>query len=244
MNIIINKDSLATGRAAAEHVARKLNEAVSDKGEARLVVSTGSSQFELFEALIKKEIDWRKIEIFHLDEYIGLPVTHKASFRKYLYERFVNHITPGKFYPVDVEGDIDARIRDLGKSLTAKPVDVGLIGIGVNGHVAFNDPPADFDISDPYIVVNLDNQCKLQQVNEGWFGTIDDVPSQAVSMSVRQIMKCKTIISVVPHKVKADAISKTFRNRLTNTVPATILKQHPDYHLYLDYESASEVITF
>ena len=145
---------------------------------------------------------------------------------------------------MDVEGEIDARIQDLGKSLTAKPVDVGLIGIGVNGHVAFNDPPADFDISDPYIVVNLDNQCKLQQVNEGWFGTIDDVPAQAVSMSVRQIMKCKTIISVVPHKVKADAISKTFRNRLTNTVPATILKQHPDYHLYLDYESASEVITF
>lgn len=244
MNIIINKDSLATGKAAAEQAALILTEALANKGEARLVVSTGSSQFELFESLIKKEIDWRKIEIFHLDEYIGLPVTHKASFRKYLYERFVNHITPGSFYPVDVEGDIDARIQDLGRALTEKPVDLGLIGIGVNGHVAFNDPPADFDISDPYIVVNLDDQCKLQQVNEGWFNTIDDVPPQAVSMSVKQIMKCKTIISVVPHKVKADAVSKTFRNRLTNMVPATILKQHPDYYLYLDHDSASEVITF
>jgi glucosamine-6-phosphate deaminase len=208
-----------------------------------MVVSTGSSQFEMFQALVREKIDWSKVEVFHLDEYIGLPVTHKASFRKYLYERFINLVPVKKFYSVDVGGMIADLIAGLSAEIRKKPVDLGLIGIGVNGHIAFNDPPADFETRDAYIVVKLDDQCKMQQVNEGWFATINDVPDEAVSMSVWQIMQCRTIISVVPHLVKADAVKKTLTSKVTNTVPATMLKKHPDWHLFLDKNSASGLIT-
>lgn len=244
MNIIVQSDALASGQAAAELAALKLKEALDKSDEARLVVSTGSSQFEMFEALVSKNIDWTRIEVFHLDEYIGLPISHKASFRRYLYERFIDRINVKKFHPVDVEGNIANKVGELSHEISRKPVDLGLIGIGVNAHIAFNDPPADFETRDPYIIVSLDDHCKLQQVNEGWFSTIEDVPARAVSMSVWQIMQCKSIISCVPHKVKADAVFRTFSNKVTNMIPATILKQHPDYTLYLDHNSASHVITF
>ncbi len=244
MDIIISQNASELGRKAAKFVAAKLNESIKLNGEARMMVSTGSSQFETLQALVKEDVAWEKIEIFHLDEYIGLPVTHKASFRKYLYERFINLINIKKFHSVDVEGEIYKNIDNLTREIQQKPIDVGLIGIGVNGHIAFNDPPADFDTRSSYILVDLDKQCKLQQVNEGWFRTIDDVPDKAVSMSVWQIMQCKTIVSCVPHLVKADAVQKTFANKLTNMVPATMLKQHMDFHLYLDYNSASGIIKF
>ena len=187
-------------------------------------------------------MNWDKVEVFHLDEYIGLPVTHPASFRKYLYERFLNHIRIGHFHSVNVEGDFVSKIRDLTDEIRSKPIDLGLIGIGVNGHIAFNDPPADFNTREAYIIVNLDEQCRMQQVNEGWFKSIEEVPVQAVSMTPWQIMQCKTIISCVPHKVKAVAVKNTLINNLTEIVPATLLKQHADYHLYLDKNSASEII--
>ncbi len=244
MIIKINADPVSAGTAAADLAVLKLNEAIESNREARLVVSTGSSQFELFKSLISRNVDWKKVDVFHLDEYIGLPVTHKASFRKYLYERFINHIEVRRFYPVEVEGDISRKIEELSLELTRKPVDVGLIGIGVNGHIAFNDPPADFDTQDPYIIVNLDDRCKMQQVNEGWFNSADEVPSRAVSMSVWQIMQCKTIISCVPHKVKSEAVAKSLILKLTNTLPATMLKYHADYNLFLDHDSASDIITF
>ncbi len=244
MQISISKDAQELGIKAAKHISAKLNEIIAVKGEARMVVSTGSSQFEMFKALINEKVDWTKTEIFHLDEYIGLPVTHIASFRKYLYERFINFIPVKKFHSVDVEGDIKEKIAHLSKEIKKKPVDLGLIGIGVNGHIAFNDPPADFDTHDPYIVVKLDDQCKLQQVNEGWFGSVAEVPEKAVSMSVWQIMQCKSIVSVVPHEVKADAVYKTFTNPLSNLVPATILKQHDDFNIFLDRNSASKLIVF
>jgi glucosamine-6-phosphate deaminase len=242
MNIIISPDASELGREAAKFVAKKLNESIKSNGEARMIVSTGSSQFETLQALVKEDVVWGKIEVFHLDEYIDLPVTHKASFRKYLYERFINFINVKKFHSVEVEGEIHQNINLLTGELQQKPVDVGLIGIGVNAHIAFNDPPADFDTHASYIVVNLDKQCKMQQVSEGWFRTIDEVPDKAVSMSVWQIMQCKTIVSCVPHLVKADAVYKTCINKLTNMVPATMLKQHKDFHLYLDYNSASGII--
>ncbi len=242
MIINICADASELGSEAAQFVAAKLNEAIKLLGEARLVVSTGSSQFETLNALLNEKVDWKKVEVFHLDEYIGLPITHNASFRKYLYERFINHVTIKKFHSVEVEGDISQRINTLTLEIKKTPVDLGLIGIGVNGHIAFNDPPADFDTRQAYKVVNLDEQCRMQQVNEGWFRTIEEVPSQAVSMTPWQIMQCKTIVSCVPHVVKAVAIRNTLINRLTNIVPATILKQHPDFHLYLDNNSASEII--
>lgn len=242
MNIIISENVLELGEKAARLISGKLNEIINEKGEARMAVSTGSSQFEMFQALVKEKVDWPKVEVFHLDEYIGLPLSHKASFRKYLNERFINLVPVKKFYSVDVEGNIANRIAELTAEIRKKPVDLGLIGIGVNGHIAFNDPPADFYTREAYIVVKLNELCKTQQVNEGWFKTIKDVPDEAVSMSVWQIMQCGTIISVVPHKVKADAVKNTLTCRLTDTVPATMLKQHSDWHLFLDRNSASGVI--
>lgn len=244
MNITISADARELGEEAAKFSAEKLNETIRKNGEARLVVSTGSSQFETLQALIAQDIPWHKVEVFHLDEYIGLPVTHKASFRKYLFERFINLVNVKEFHGVDTEGDINKKIKELTELIRLRPIDLGLIGIGVNGHIAFNDPPADFDTLEAYIIVNLDDQCKMQQVNEGWFESIEDVPDQAVSMSVWQIMQCKTIVSCVPHKVKADAVYKTLTNKLTNLVPATKLKEHNDFHLFLDKNSAAEIIDF
>ncbi len=244
MEISISADSAELGKRAAGLISQKLNDIIKEKGEARMVVSTGSSQFGMFQALVKENVDWAKVEVFHLDEYIGLPVTHIASFRKYLYERFINQVPVKKFHSVDVEGNITGRIMDLTSEVRKKPVDLGLIGIGVNGHIAFNDPPADFNTHDGFIVVKLDEQCKMQQLNEGWFETLEDVPDEAVSMSVWQIMQCRTIISVVPHLVKADAVTKTLTSKITNNIPATILKQHPDWHLFLDQNSASGIIAF
>jgi glucosamine-6-phosphate deaminase len=242
MNINISESAPELGKKAARLISDTLNEIISEQGEARMAVSTGSSQFEMFRALVNEKVDWPKVEVFHLDEYTGLSVTHIASFRKYLYERFINLVPVKKFHSVDVEGNIDKRISELTSEIRRKPVDLGIIGIGVNGHIAFNDPPADFDTHDAYILVRLDEMCRMQQVNEGWFGTLKDVPEEAVSMSVWQIMQCRTIISVVPHKVKADAVYKTLTSKLTNMVPATMLKKHPDWHLFLDQNSASGIM--
>jgi glucosamine-6-phosphate deaminase len=242
MNINISATPALLGKNAAHVVALKLNEAVREKGEARLLVSTGSSQFETLAALIESTVDWSKVEVFHLDEYIGLDESHPASFRKYLRERFISKINVKAFYPVDGNGNVDTNIAHLSGELLKKPVDVGLIGIGENAHIAFNDPPADFDTQLPYLVVHLDERCKLQQVNEGWFPTLADVPATAISMSVHQIMQCKIIISVVPHLVKADAVAMTMHNEVTNLVPATMLKLHPDWNLFLDNTSASKIV--
>lgn len=242
MIVNICRDAAELGEKAATLAALKINEAIARKNLARIAVSTGSSQFETLQALIVKSIDWSKVEIFHLDEYIRLPVTHPASFRKYLYERFVNHIRPKVFYSVDVEGNIDDKILFLTEKIREKPIDLGLIGIGVNGHIAFNDPPADFSTRESYKVVDLDEECRMQQVNEGWFATLSDVPKNAVSMTPWQIMQCASIISAVPHKVKATAVRNTLLNDLTEIVPATLLKQHNDLNLFLDRNSASDII--
>lgn len=242
MIISICRDASELGTMAAGFAAGKINEAIKAKGEARLLVSTGSSQFETFDALLKSDIDWDKVEVFHLDEYIGLPVTHLASFRRYLSERFISKVKIKSFHGINVEGDIDQIISDLTAEIRRAPVDVGFIGIGVNGHIAFNDPPADFSTRDAFKVVYLDDLCRLQQVNEGWFSALEDVPAKAVSMTPWQIMQCKTIISCVPHKVKALSVRNTLINKSTNLIPATLLKEHPDYHLYIDYNSSSEII--
>ncbi len=239
MKIVVSETAAALGIAAAQSAAAYLRATIAEKGYARIVVSTGASQLPMFEALIAEDVDWTKIEMFHLDEYVGLPETHIASFRKYLKERFVSKIP--LMNAVFVSGD-PKDIPDLTEKLTARPVDLGLIGIGENGHIAFNDPPADFDTRESYLVVNLDDDCKNQQVGEGWFATLNDVPKQAISMSVWRIMQCEKIISVVPYAVKASAIKKTFTNGITPRVPATMLKTHPDWELYLDKDSAADTV--
>lgn len=227
------------GNEAARLIAEKLNAAIAQKGEARLLLSTGASQFEMMDALIHMPVDFAKVTMFHLDEYVALPVTHIASFRKYLQERFVDKVPLKEAVFVNGEGDVEANIAAITARIKEAPVDVGVIGIGENGHIAFNDPPADFDTEASYKVVNLDERCKRQQVGEGWFATVDDVPKQAISMTVKQIMACDSIVSVVPHAVKAEAVKNTLERDVTNLVPATIMKTHPDFNLFLDSESAA-----
>jgi glucosamine-6-phosphate deaminase len=244
MNISISNTPEELGVEAARLVAIKLNEAIKEKGEARLILSTGSSQFETLNALLRENVDWDKTDIFHLDEYIGLHINHKASFRKYLKERFIDHINCRKFYSIDTECDMTDLILYLAAEIKRKPVDVGLIGIGENAHIAFNDPPADFETTEAFIIVKLDERCKLQQAGEGWFKTPRDVPDTAVSMTVNRIMQCRTIISAVPHLIKAQAVAMALKNKITNRIPASILKQHPDFNLFLDQNSASGFMTY
>ena len=227
------------GYKAASLIAEKLNAAIALKGEARLLLSTGASQFEMMDALTRMPVDFGKVTMFHLDEYVALPVTHIASFRKYLQERFVDKVPLKEAVFVNGEGDVEANIAEITARIKEAPIDVGVIGIGENGHIAFNDPPADFDTEASYKVVNLDERCKRQQVGEGWFATMDDVPKQAISMTVKQIMACESIVSVVPHAVKAEAVKNTLERDVTNLVPATIMKTHPDFCLFLDSESAA-----
>lgn len=238
INISVSATAAENGRKAAVKAAELINAAIREKGHARIILSTGASQFEMFENLVKQDVDWSKVEMFHLDEYVGLPETHIASFRKYLKERFVNIVHPGAAHFVG-EGDVKKNIEELTRELRKEVVDVGLIGIGENGHIAFNDPPADFDATEAYRVVNLDHKCRMQQVGEGWFATEDDVPKQAISMLPRQIMACKAIVSVVPHKVKAKAVYDTITQKVNNMVPATLLKTHPEWYLFIDDDAAS-----
>lgn len=241
MFINVSRDAITTSKMAAEKVSFLLNETISKQGEASIVLSTGASQLYFFEALIKENINWQKITMFHLDEYIDLPEVHKASFRKYLRERFVDKIDLKEACFVNGEGDIEANIRYLNEEISNRTIDIGVIGIGENGHIAFNDPPADFNYDKPYQVVELDEKCRAQQVHEGWFSSIEEVPQKAISMSVQQIMKCKSIVSVVPYEAKALAIKNTLSNEISNLIPATILKTHSDWNLYLDKDSASLV---
>ncbi len=243
MEIRICKDSEALGKSAAKETAQILKDAIAKNGVARIVLSTGASQFDTLKALVEEDgIKWECVEMFHLDEYVDLPETHVASFRKYLKERFVAKVgTLKAAHFVDGTKECIARLTE---EIRKSPIDVGLIGIGENAHIAFNDPPADFDTKEAYIIVNLNERCKQQQMGEGWFATIDDVPKQAVSMTAHQIMQCKKIISCVPYKVKAEAIEKTVKaDSVTNLVPATLLKTHPDFILYVDTDSASGILS-
>lgn len=241
MEIRICENPEALGKSAAKEAAAAINKAIAENGCARIALSTGASQFDTIKALVKEDVDWSKVEMFHLDEYVDLPITHKASFRKYLKERFVDFV-PNLKAAHFVDGTVEG-IKKLTEEITKAPIDVGLIGIGENTHIAFNDPPADFDTKESYIVVNLDEACRKQQMGEGWFETFDDVPKQAVSMTVHQIMSCKKIISCVPYAVKAPAVEKTIHTTETTPyVPATKLKEHNDIVLYVDMDSAKEIL--
>ena len=239
MKVKVLQDSRELGKAAAALAAETLNRAIARNGKARLVLSTGASQFDTLKSLVLQDVAWSKVEMFHLDEYVNLPADHPASFRKYLKERFTDLVPLGSSHFVNAEGDVARCIADLTAAIRREPIDLALVGIGENAHIAFNDPPADFQNQAAYIVVDLDDNCKKQQVGEGWFDSVAAVPRQAVSMSVHQIMLSKTIISAVPHRVKANAIQLTLENEVTPLIPATILKQHPDTHIFLDQESAS-----
>ena len=243
MNINISRTSGEMAQRAAAFAAQAINRTIEQNGEARILLSTGESQIETIRRLTEMEVEWDKVVMFHLDEYINLAETHKASFRKYLKERFIQVVNPKKAYLVNGEGNVEENIAVLTEELRKAPIDVALVGIGENAHIAFNDPPADFETDKAYIIVNLDQTCKQQQVNEGWFGSLDEVPAQAISMTVPQILKSRTIVTIVPGIRKSDAIQKALSaEKVTNLVPATILKTHPDWNLFLDGDSASKAI--
>ena len=243
MNINISRTSGEMAQRAAACAAQAISRTIAQNGEARILLSTGESQIEAIRYLTEMEVEWDKVVMFHLDEYINLAETHKASFRKYLKERFIQVVNPKKAYLVNGEGNVEENIAILTEELEKAPIDVALVGIGENAHIAFNDPPADFETDKAYIIVNLDQTCKQQQVNEVWFGSLDEVPAQAISMTVPQILKSRTIVTIVPGIRKGDAIQKTLSaETVTNLVPATILKTHPDWNLFLDGDSASKAI--
>jgi glucosamine-6-phosphate deaminase len=242
MDIKIMPDKAQMGKAAAAAGAEHIRRAVADRGQANIIVATGASQFEMLGQLIEEpKINWDRVTGFHLDEYVGLPIAHPASFRGYLWQRFVSRLPlPLRaFHFLDGEGDAKAECRRVGEIIRRHPIDVAFVGIGENGHLAFNDPPADFDTEEPYLVVQLDDACRRQQLGEGWFPTFDDVPKQAISMSVRQIMKSRAIVCTVPDERKAEAVHNSVDGKVTPMVPASILQKHEQCTLYLDKPAAS-----
>jgi len=241
MDIQIFNSKQELGRAAAEDAARIIRQAISKRGRAYLIAATGASQFEFLDALVRyPDIDWSKITFFHLDEYVGLPESHPASFRKYLKERIVNLVHPGVFNFVDGEApDAASECRRVGDLISSCTIDVAFVGIGENGHLAFNDPPANFITEEPYIVVQLDEACRRQQLGEGWFSSLEQVPRTAISMSIRQILKSANILCIVPDKRKAKAVKDSLEGEVGPSHPASVLQQHPRTTIYLDPDSAS-----
>jgi glucosamine-6-phosphate deaminase len=234
-------DKASLGRAAAEQAAAAIRRAIAQRGSARIVAATAASQSEFLDALTKMPgLEWRRVEAFHLDEYIGLPLIHPGSFRNMLLEQLVRKTGIPKYHLLDGDAADPFEVaRRVGRELSSAPVDIEFLGIGENGHIAFNDPPADFEKEDPYIVVNLDEACRRQQVGEAWFADISQVPAQALSMSVRQILKAKEILAVVPDSRKAQAIKKCFEGEISPAAPASILRTHPNATVYLDKNSAA-----
>ena len=239
MEIIVSDNPADSGLKSARKGAELIREAILKRGEANIIMATGVSQFDMLANLIKEKIDWSKVNAFHLDEYIGLPDSHPASFRKYLKERFASHLPLKKFNYIKGDAEPEAECKRLGELIRKHPVDLAFVGIGENGHLAFNDPPADFETDDPYIVVDLDEVCRRQQLGEGWFPALDDVPGKAISMSIRQIMKSQTIICIAPELRKAKAVKNTLESPVSPMFPASILRKHPNVWFYLDTMSSS-----
>jgi glucosamine-6-phosphate deaminase len=233
-------DREAMSRAAAGHAAHALRDAIGRQGDVRIIAATGASQLTFLERLTAAPgIDWTRVEMFHLDEYVGLPLEHPASFRKYLRERLIEKTGMTRYHLLDGEADAAAVADAAGREIAKAPIDVAFVGIGENGHLAFNDPPADFTTETPYIIVTLDDACRRQQAGEGWFASAADVPAEAISMSVRQILKARQILCVVPDARKAPAVKACVEGDISPMAPASILRTHANTTLYLDRESAS-----
>jgi len=237
----VESDKKALGKAAALLGSEAIRSAIDSRGVANIVIATGASQFEMLAALVQQaDVDWSRVTAFHLDEYIGMPDSHPASFRRYLKERFISHLPSLRQFHL-VNGDapeLAAELDRINALITQHPIDIIFAGIGENAHLAFNDPPADFDATEPFRVVTLEERCRKQQFGEGWFPTLDDVPHQAISMTIPQIMKSRIIVLAVPDRRKAEAVRDTLKGTVSPMVPASILHRHPACHLFLEPESA------
>lgn len=240
MNLEICQNPISLGQKAGKLGADFIRKALEKNGEANLILATGTSQFETLKQLLQEiDIDWTKVTVFHLDEYIGLPISHPASFRKYLLERFITKVNLKAYHLIDGEKDPEGECNRLSQLIQNHPIDVAFVGIGENGHLAFNDPPADFETNQPFLVVNLDEACRAQQLGEGWFPDMDSVPKKAISMSIRQILKSHTIICSVPELRKSIAVKDCLEGQITPICPASILQTHPNCHIFLDEDSSS-----
>jgi glucosamine-6-phosphate deaminase len=240
MKLRLEADRRMMSAAAAEHAASTIRRLLARPGSIRIVAATGASQLEFLQALTSlPDVDWTRVELFHLDEYVGIPENHPASFRRYLRENLIDKTGISNYHFLDGTSRVEDVIRDIGRELSSAPIDVMFAGIGENGHLAFNDPPADFETTDPYILVNLDETCRRQQVGEGWFASIDDVPRRAISMSIRQMMKADEVLLIVPDARKAAAVKAALEGEITPYVPASIIRTHPNVTLYLDEPAAS-----
>ncbi|MFM8434986.1 MAG: glucosamine-6-phosphate deaminase [Planctomycetia bacterium] len=242
MKITVHPDPTTMGRAAAADAAAAICEAIAMRKRARVVVATGTSQLEVLNALAAADgIEWNKVDLFHLDEYVGLSDQHPASFRRYLRERFVEKLPcrPGSFEWIDAQDSPERECKRLATAVQDGPFDVSLVGIGENAHLAFNDPPANFEAKEPYIIVELDEVCRRQQVGEGWFSSLAEVPTRAISMSVPRILATRLIICSVPDERKAEAVRNSVEGRITPAVPASILQTHTDCRMHIDRAAAS-----
>jgi glucosamine-6-phosphate deaminase len=238
LKVFEDKPSLA--RAAADQAATTIRSAIANQGSARVIAATGTSQLEFLDALTNiRGINWKQVELFHLDEYIGLPSNHPASFRKYIQEHLIDTTGITNYRLLDGTTDPSEVIRDVNAAISRSPIDIAFTGIGENGHLAFNDPPADFQTEEPYIIVELDAACRQQQVGEGWFASLSDVPARAISMSIRQVLKAKEILCIVPDARKARAIQACFEGEISAMAPASILRTHSNTTIYLDRQSSA-----
>lgn len=240
MRIRLFADQAALGRAAAAQAATLIRAAIARRQRARVLVATGNSQLAFLAALVAEpDIAWSAVELFHLDEYVGLPFAHPASFRKYLSERVIDRVRPGRYHLLNGEHDPERVCLEEGAELASAPIDVAFAGIGENGHLAFNDPPADFQTERPYLIVRLDEACRRQQVGEGWFKTLAEVPERAISISVRQLLKAHAILTIVPEARKAEAVRRCLEGPVSPLAPASILQTHPEVTVFLDAASAA-----
>jgi glucosamine-6-phosphate deaminase len=242
MQIRVFETRQQMSEAAADHAAARLRDVIASKGRARIIAATGASQLAFLDRLaVAPGVDWQSVEFFHLDEYVGLPVSHPASFRRVLLDHLITPTGISRYHLLDGQADPAEVCDRAGRAIASAPVDLAFVGIGENGHLAFNDPPADFDVSDPYIIVALVESCRRQQVGEGWFGRLEDVPTRAISMSVRQILKSREILVIVPDARKAAATKASLEGPITTNVPASILRTHSNVTLFLDEPAASEL---
>jgi glucosamine-6-phosphate deaminase len=243
VRIQVHADKPALGKAAAEEGAAAMRSAIAANGQCTVVLATGSSQFEMLETLTSSDIDWSRVTAFHLDEYVGLSADHPASFRRYLRERVLDRVPAmGEFVMVEGDApDLAAEVARLNRKLSGRAVDVCFAGIGENCHLAFNDPPADFEVRDPYIVVELDDACRRQQHGEGWFERMEDVPSKAISMSIRQIMSSRKLIVSVADERKKAAVDHAVNGPVSPDYPASIIQEHADASLHVDTVAAGTI---
>jgi glucosamine-6-phosphate deaminase len=240
MRINVLGNGVVLGEAAAKHAAESLQRVLGVSDTARIVAATGAAQFEFLKVLTSTPgIDWQRVEMFHLDEYIGLPAGHPASFCKYLLDRLIHKTGITRYHLLNGDDDAKEVVQRVGSELSSRPADITFVGIGENGHLAFNDPPADFETEEPYLIVELDEACRGQQMGEGWFPSISDVPTHAISMSIKQVLKAKEIIAIVPEMRKAQAVKACLEGDISPMAPASILRTHPNTTIYLDTESAS-----